>query len=603
MKTSRISVLPDALVNLIAAGEIIERPASVVKELVENSLDAGASSIDIEILVGGKKRIVVVDDGIGMSRQDAELALMRHATSKIRKKKDLTEIHTLGFRGEALPSIASVSRFVLFSRERDEDVGTEIAAEGGTIRHVRDAGVPPGTRIIVEDLFFSVPARRKFLKSVKTEYFTIFDVAAKNALSRPDVKFRLMADGREVINALPGTLRSRAGDVFGRRIAQEMEEVACEADGVRVTGLVARPDQNRSTKSNVHLFVNDRPVRDFGIVAAVMRAYAGLIMRGRFPMAALFIQVPFDEVDVNIHPSKREVKFADPQKVGGVVHRGVREALAGMTKVSISLAGGETRAYTGGGAETAQGVVREVGRFYFGDAAPEQALGATGPVDGVAIVPRREPGDLPDETAYLPPIGSAERSVLSNMRLLGQVAGTYIILTDDRGLVVIDQHAAHERVIYERIKEGYRTKSIPTQRLLFPMPLELPNRDREVLEQYLDRINEIGIGMERFGGNTLIVSSIPAAVKDADVTDLVGGIIEQLRAGAAPSGVDETIDRLIKGIACNGSIRAGRELGTAEIEMLVDEIGRTPYAAHCPHGRPTMITIGADEIARRFKRT
>jgi DNA mismatch repair protein MutL len=601
MGEERIKVLPDALVNLIAAGEIIERPASVVKELVENALDAEASSVDIEVLVGGKKRIVVVDDGIGMSGPDAARSLLRHATSKIHDKGDLKTIHTLGFRGEALPSIASVSRFTLFTRERDADVGTEIRIEAGVTKDVRDAGVPPGTRVIVEDLFFSVPARRKFLKSDKTEYFNVLDVTAKSALARPDVRFRLVVDGREVINAVAGDLRSRAGDIVGKRIARGMGEVNAEIDGVRVTGLAAAPDQTRSTQSNIHLFVNDRPVRDFGVASAVTRAYAGLIMKDRFPIAILFVQVPFEEVDVNIHPTKREVKFADPRRVAGVVGRAVREALGGLTRVTVGLARADGPSYGRTAGDAAGAVVGEVGRLYFGDAGAAGAGGVTAPPPaavpphGVSPVSPREmpPADTPSPVADGPP----------GKRLLGQIAGTYIVLADDRGLVLIDQHAAHERVVYERIREGYRARSIPTQRLLFPIPLELSAPDRETIERHLDAINEVGVELERFGGNTLIVSAVPSAVKDADVGELVMGMVDELREGTAPRGLEETIDRLIKGIACHGAIRAGRTLGEAEIRMLIAEIERTPDAAHCPHGRPTMVRIEAEEIARRFKRS
>jgi DNA mismatch repair protein MutL len=594
MEEGRIRVLGDDLVNLIAAGEIVERPASVVKELVENSLDALAKSIDVEIRVGGKQLIVVSDDGIGMSSQDAGRALLRHATSKIRDKGDLTSIHTLGFRGEALPSIASVSRFTLFSREHGADVGTEIRVEGGEVKYTRDAGVPPGSRIVVEDLFFSVPARRKFLKSEKTEYFNIFDVAAKHALARPDVRFRLVADGREVINALPGTLRYRVGDIVGKRIAQEMGELSFEAEGVRVTGLVGRPVDTRATQNAVHLFVNDRPVRDFSITSAIARAYAGLIFRDRFPIAIVFVQVGPAEVDVNIHPTKREVKFRDPRAVAGIVFHAVQEAARRLTEVSVSVPGqGATYPAEHDDDRSAVAIVREVGEFYFGPAtASGPAARGSSPAGGSeALAASFESGS------------GVQTMGPSAKKILGQVAGTYIILADSEGLVCIDQHAAHERVIYEEIRAGYGKGSIPTQRLLFPIALELPVRDREVIDHYIEKIREIGIEIEGFGGETLLIRAIPAAVKDADVKDLVGGLIEEVREGGAPTGVEDVVDRMIKGIACHGSVRAGKELSTKEIETLITQMGHTPYAAHCPHGRPTMIRIGNEELAKRFKRS
>jgi DNA mismatch repair protein MutL len=587
----KIKLLPDTLINLIAAGEIVERPSSVIRELVENSLDADARSIDIEMLTGGKQRIVVVDDGIGMSAADVRLAIQRHATSKITGKQDLGAIHTLGFRGEALPSIASVSRFTLFSRERGADAGTEIVASGGVVQHVRDAGIPEGTRVIVEDLFYSVPARRKFLKSDRTEYLNGYDVIVKHALSRPDVRFRLTADGKEAINAPPGTLRERAGDVLGRRIAQDLGEVHGEEEGIRVTGLIGRPEESRSTQSGVHLFVNDRPVRDYSLTAAIVRAYSGLIIGGRYPVAVIFIQLPFSEVDVNIHPTKREVKFVDPKLVVGVVHRSVDAAVRSLTKVSISE--GRPTHYASG---------REVARPTEGSIRETMGLWASLSGRRGAAPADLRPGD---EEAEMSPVipGEMEEAVGPGAKLLGQVLGTYIVLSDGQGLVIVDQHAAHERVVYERIKAGRSRNAVAKQRLLFPITLELEGPIRAAVVRHLDEINTIGFELEEFGGSTLLVSAVPSIVKDADVRGLIMGIAEELREEAGRPGIEETVDRMIKAVACHGSVRAGRDLSIREIEGLIGEIENTPFAAHCPHGRPTMIRITRQEIERRFRRT
>jgi DNA mismatch repair protein MutL len=594
-----IRILPDTLINLIAAGEIIERPSSVIRELVENSLDAGARDIDVEIVVAGKQRIVVVDDGIGMNVRDVGLAVQRHATSKIAERRDLEKIHTLGFRGEALPSIASVSRFSLFSRVRGNDVGTEIRVDGGAVAYVRDAGVPIGTRVVVEDLFYSVPARRKFLKSDRTEYLNGYDVIVKHALSRPDVRFRLVADGKEVINAPPGTLRSRIGDVLGKRIAGELGEVQGEEENIRVTGMVGRPEETRSNQSAIHLFVNDRPVRDFPLAAAIVRTYSGLIFGGRFPVAVIFIQLPLGEVDVNIHPTKREVKFVDPRTVGGVVYRAVEAAVRQLTRVSVSVPRPTVYGSTGIGRPN-EGSIREA-----------TGLWASFPDRDRGLSPERTDETMPEDsyrdgegtTLSLEIPDAAALTGTPGMRVLGQVLGTYIILSGGQGLVIIDQHAAHERVVYERIKAGLSLNAVACQRLLFPMTLDLDGPDRAVVVRYLDEINTIGFEVEEFGGNTLVVSAVPSIVKDADVRDLIMGIAEELRCGTGAQGIERPVDRMIKAVACHGSIRAGKELSPAEIEGLIAEIEKTPFAAHCPHGRPTMITITRQEIERRFKRS
>jgi DNA mismatch repair protein MutL len=599
-KKPEIRILPDALINLIAAGEIIERPSAVIRELVENSLDAGACSIDVEVLVGGKQRIVVVDDGIGMNAEGVRLAMARHATSKITDKSDLGAIHTLGFRGEALPSMASVSRFSLFSREHDTDVGTEIRVDGGVVAYVRDAGIAAGTRVVVEDLFYSVPARRKFLKSDRTEYLNGYDVIVKHALSRPDVRFRFVADGKEVINAQPSTLRTRVGDILGRRIAQEMGEVRGEQDNIRVIGLVGRPEETRSSQSGIHLFVNDRPVRDYSLTAAIVRAFSGLILSGRYPIAVIFIQLPFSEVDVNIHPTKREVKFVDPRIVGGVVYRTVEAAVRQLTAVSIPLP-----------RKTPYGPAGDLGRPTEGSIREAMGLWASLSDGRHRLEPEREGGAAtddsyrePDKTAPSPEIpDTVMQPAVPGMKLLGQVLGTYIVLSDGDGLVVIDQHAAHERVIYERIKAGRSRNAVVRQRLLFPMTLDLDGPDRAAVVRHLDEINSIGFEVEEFGGTTLLVSAVPSIVSDGDVRDLIIGIAEELREGTGEPGIEEPIDRMIKAVACHGSVRAATELSEREIEGLIDEIERTPFAAHCPHGRPTIIRITRQEIERRFKRT
>ncbi len=593
LKSNRIKILDDNLINLIAAGEIVERPASVVKELLENSLDAGAESIDIEIEAGGKKRIVVTDDGVGMSMEDAKLAIERHATSKVERIDDLKSIHTLGFRGEALPSIASVSRLTLFTKMEDSTSGCEIRLEGGKLKYVRDAGIPKGTRVIADDLFFSVPARRKFLKTEKTEYYHVLDVINRVAISRPDVRFRLKADGREVINVHSGSLRDRVGGILGKRSVENMEEVGFEAEGIKVLGLVGSPDDTRTTRSNIFIYVNDRYVRDAVVTSAIMRAYKGLIFNQRYPIAVLFIQLPYSDVDVNIHPTKIQVKFKDTQNVGGVVKRAVDEALKKSTTVKIAEAKDlryqKDRKY----GESEVGRVGNSGSLFF--------------EKSDRSVAEMEPGvsgrSLPISKDGIEISGIEDFGETGGFKVLGQIKGTYIILERNEGLVIIDQHAAHERIIYEEIKAGYLKKNIPRQRLLFPMKIELPKADYEVILSNLEDIYEMGLEISDFGENTVIVTSVPAVIKDADVKELVNNISEELKGGKRSIGAEDLIDKIITIMACHGAVRAGRELGTEEIRGLVRSMEKTPYAAHCPHGRPTMFVISTEEIKRRFKRT
>ncbi|MBN1574411.1 MAG: DNA mismatch repair endonuclease MutL [Deltaproteobacteria bacterium] len=621
---AKIKLLDTNLVNLIAAGEIVERPASVVKELIENSLDAGANSINVEVVLGGKRRIVVIDDGDGMSREDAELSLMRHATSKIAKREDLTAIHTLGFRGEAVPSIASVSRFKIFTRERGSDQATEISVDGGKLNYIREAGAPPGTRIVVEDLFFSVPARRKFLKTDRTEYYHIMDVVNGIALSRPDVRFTLSSDGREVINTLPGTLRERAGDILGRKISERMEEIAYDEGrggggrgGIGLVGLMGSPDDARSNQSGIYLYVNDRFVKDRVMVSAIVKAYRGMTSREKYPTAVLFLQLPFSEVDVNIHPTKTEVKFRDSGKVYGIVKRVVDEAL--LKAGGIKIAGGDLEAPRGvsmatppvkpppprttqappefrGGIDSDRGgTVRDAGEIYY-----EEVRGAREKNLEEKTLPMTE--FLPPEAATPPESGDLFKK-WGGLTLLGQIKETYIVFENVEGLLIVDQHAAHERVVYERLKAGAKNKNIPMQQLLFPLKLELPTREYEIIVSNIDRIKELGLELSDFGAGTVIVSSIPGIFEDTDLEALVVEMAEELKNHGSSTTVEEALDRLLVVMSCHGAVRAGKRLEVREIKALLDAMETTPHSSRCPHGRPTIITIPVTELERRFKRT
>lgn len=603
-----IKVLEGNLVNMIAAGEIVERPASVVKELIENSLDAGAESITVEIVKGGRRRIVVVDDGVSMGREDAERSLERHATSKISSREDLESIHTLGFRGEALPSIASVSRFSLFARERDSDQGTEVAVEGGKKKYVRSAGVPPGTRIVVEDLFYSVPARRKFLKTDKTEYYHVLDVVNRSALSRPDVRFSFNSDGREVVNTLPSSLRERVGDILGRKIAERMAEVAYdEGDrgvegGIGLVGLAGSPDDTRSSQSNIYLYVNDRFVKDRVMISAVIQAYRGLIFKDKHPIVVIFLQLPYSEVDVNVHPAKTQVRFRDSGKIHQIVKVAVRDALikggaemmtGGAVAPDIEKGRQIDSPFRRGFDIEGSGIVRDVGRIYYNEVRASRIEDRMGPT----ILDSEPFSEL--KTA---PISGELFARWGGMTLLGQVRDTYIVFENEEGLLVIDQHAAHERVVYEWLKAGLKEKNIPMQQLLFPLKIELSTKDYEIVISNIERINELGLEISDFGKGTIVVSSIPSILGEGDIEGMVFEIAKGLKEGGKSAGMVEAVERLLLTMSCHGAIRAGRRLETQEIRALLDAMERTPNSNRCPHGRPSIITIPITELERRFKR-
>jgi DNA mismatch repair protein MutL len=631
-----VKVLDVNLVNLIAAGEIVERPASVVKELIENSLDAGASSISVEIVRGGKRRIVVIDDGIGMSRDDAMRSLERHATSKISAREDLMAIHTLGFRGEALPSIASVSRFNLFTKEKDARKATDILIEGGRQKHIRGAGVPPGTRIVVEDLFFSIPARRKFLKTDKTEYYHVLDVVNRNALSRPDVRFTFISDGREVLNTHPGNLRERSGDILGRKISDKMEEITYEGAGrwegmgIGLVGLVGNPEDTRASQSNIYLYVNDRFVKDRVMLSAIMQAYRGLTFRGKYPIVVLFLQIPFSEVDVNIHPEKTEVKFRDSGRIHKIVSRAVGDALAKGGAVKMIGVTGKGASYTYPDSDSDSDLKSD---FPKRDTYPKDSqsiqpnstattfrrgadLDKSSNVHEVAKIyydeVRASREEIHQKLGFVelvspPPFTTAPSSgelfkKWEGLTLLGQVKDTYIVFENEEGLLIIDQHAAHERVVYEWLKAGLKERNITMQQLLFPIKMELSTKDYEVVISNIDKINDLGLEISDFGKGTVVVSSVPGMFKDSDVERLIVEIAEELREHPKATTVESIREKLLLVMSCHGAIRAGKKLEPKEIKALLDEMERTPHSNRCPHGRPTVITVPIMELERRFKR-
>ncbi|MCB9729288.1 MAG: DNA mismatch repair endonuclease MutL [Deltaproteobacteria bacterium] len=591
----RIAVLPPALANQIAAGEVVERPASVVKELVENALDAGATTIFVDVEEGGRRLIRVVDDGHGMSREDAVLAVERHATSKIHTVEDLQAIGTLGFRGEALPSIASVSRFCLATRTAEDGVGTELRVDGGSAPAVRDIGGPVGTRIEVADLFHVVPARLKFLKRTATEMGHIHALIADTALGNPHVHLRLGHNGRVgVDHPSAPSLKHRIFQVLGRQTTEHLYEVRLDGP-VRVLGFISDPTFQSPTARGVHTFVNGRPIRDRVVQHAVVSAYGNLLERGRHPHAVLYLWVPPDELDVNVHPAKAEVRFVRPGEVHEAIVRACRETLRATPWVSANpnplyapprplapMPLGETRATP----------------------LPMDAWGLAR--DPAASAPRPpgdpaspEPAPQPSELDFRP---GQRAAVFSRLRVIGQADRTWLICEDREGLVIIDQHAAHERVGYERIKAGYCTARLARQQLLFPLQIELSASEATSLTDHRDALDRLGFAMEPFGGNTWQVTAVPALLAKSDVEGLVRDLITELCDIGRSSLGEAQLDLLFATMACHTVVRAGDRLNNEEIRALLEAMDDVDLGANCPHGRPVLVNVPFADLERRMHR-
>ncbi len=600
----RVALLPDALANQIAAGEVVERPASVVKELVENALDAGASRVFVDLEGAGQRLVRVVDDGCGMDRHDALLAVQRHATSKIQTSDDLAAILTLGFRGEALPSIASVSRFLLVTRPEDAPVGTEIRIDGGAAPQVRDAGGPVGTRIEVRDLFHNVPARLKFLKKAPTELGHVQGLMTAFALGYPYVHFRLTHGGRVLIDhPVAPSLEQRIFQVLGRQLAERMFPVRLEGP-VSVMGCLSEPTCNRANQDGVHAFVNGRRVRDRVIHHALLSAYGNLLDRGRHPYAVLYLHVPPDEVDVNVHPTKAEVRFVR----SGAIH----EALTRACKVTLSSTPWLDRAPAPVYAPRPD--LDASRALAVGEPTPATSPTSLPPtplpmdVYGLSTRPARHAPPPPatlrapvraQELVFEEPVG---RGYFSRMRVVGQVARTYLVCEDREGVYIIDQHAAHERVGYERIKAGFCTARLARQQLLIPLQLELSTAEAAALRDHTDTLERLGFTVEPFGGATWQIVTVPALLARAEPARLVRDIVAELVDIGHASLMQAHLDLLFSTMACHTVVRAGDTLSHDEIRELLRAMDEVDLGANCPHGRPVLVTLPFDELARRLHR-
>jgi DNA mismatch repair protein MutL len=575
--------LPLELVNRIAAGEVVERPASAVKELIENALDAGASSVAIRLSAGGLDLIEVTDDGCGMSAADMALALERHATSKL-PDDHIEAVASFGFRGEALPSIASVARLTLESRVPGAD-GWRLNIDHGAPADEGPASLPPGTRVRVEGLFDKVPARRKFLRSPRAEYAACLDAVRRLAMARSDVAFSLEHDGRRVLSVQPSATPARVAALLDRELERHGLGIDCIRDGLRLSGVVSLPTFNRGMADHQYLFVNHRPVKDRLLVGSLRAAYRDLLARDRHPVAALFVEVPGDELDINVHPAKTEVRFRDPAAVRGLIVGGLRAALdeAGHR----SAAREQFAQPAAWQVEPVAPVAAALSSFFDAPAAVMER-----PASYAAPMGRAELADPVPSDAPLYPLGVAR----------GQVAATYIVAEAEDGLVIVDQHAAHERLVLERMRRASGGGPVTRQALLMPEVVELDEPDCDRLESAAAELAGLGLEMERFGPAAMLVRATPAPLGKTDAQALLADLAAELAEMGTALTLRDRLDHVAATIACHGSVRAGRLLSVAEMNALLREMEVTPHSGQCNHGRPTWVKLAHADIEKLFGR-
>jgi DNA mismatch repair protein MutL len=610
---SKIRVLPDILANKIAAGEIVERPASVVKELLENSVDAGAHAISIALESGGKRLIRVTDDGEGMVQDDAILAFEHHATSKIQSVEDLGGIVTLGFRGEALPSIASISRLTLKTGMEQSASGSEIEIQGGKMRSVKSISWDKGTEVTVRDLFFNVPARRKFLRSHETELGHITRLVTHYALAHPQIRYTLTSEGRSLIDVAPvATLKERLYQLFGEDFLENLVELEGRRGMVEVRGFTSRPHEQRTNPYSQFFYVNRRMVRDKVITSAVRQAYRNTMPGSAYPVVLLFVQLPYDEVDVNAHPAKIEIRFREQSLVHDLIRDTIQRSLIESKSIPIydHRSGGWPQASP------------------FSDSTPGYSQPLSSPFDftpsSAAADPFQRAFNYPFREIPLPAtqlsedhqamrirgemLLGGEPNVVANpfepmgVRILGQIQESYIIASDKMGLLIIDQHVAHERILYERNAQVLRQQPVETQGLLVPLTLELPPHQLVMFERIMPELNKNGFQVERFGGSTILVRSVPALARDYDCRKLLSEILDGLDAEERTLDVQLLQDRISVSMACHGAIKVNMPLTPEKMQWLVDELAKTKVPTNCPHGRPIILRFSLYEIERNFGR-
>ena len=594
--------MSEELSNRIAAGEVIERPSSIVKELVENSLDAGATDILVELDGGGKRSVKVVDNGRGIDRDDVELAFERHATSKIYTFEDIHNIASFGFRGEAIASIASISRIDMLTRKKGSLSGTRVVVRGGGIEEIIDAGCPVGTSVSVSDIFYSTPARMKFMKGDTTEQSHCVDAMMRLALSNPEVKIRVVANGKTILN-VPKTknLSDRIALVFGEDFERHTLEIEGQREDTTLHGMISKPDRTRSNTKGQFYFINNRFIRDRLLNHSVMTSYRKLIEPRRFPYVVLFIDMPTSDVDINVHPSKMEVRFRNSSDIYSLIKDTLSGALSGMPTARPDFykpsSGGIADEYKERIGDTLKRytVLSGVEKRIFDTNLPERSVRDTS--DSFS---RGE--DVEELSRLFNEYDMPEGAVtFSSLKYLGQIADTYLVFSSNGALILVDQHAAHERVLFEKLKMSMGGET-HIQGLLFPEVVNLQPGRFDLLMNNVDALKDVGLGVERYGENTILIKQIPAFLTGCNLEELISDVIEEIGDTGKTENIDETRDKILVLMACKGAVKANHKLTDAEVAALCKDLDSIPFAATCPHGRPTYAVLDIRDLERMFKR-
>ncbi|HTP06179.1 MAG TPA: DNA mismatch repair endonuclease MutL [Nitrospirota bacterium] len=600
----KINILPDHVVNKIAAGEVVDRPASAVKELVENSIDAGASEIFIDIEQAGRRLIRITDNGSGMSKKDAQTAFLRHATSKITTDADLEAIRTMGFRGEALSSIAAVSQVRLVTAVKDMSAGVLIEIKSDAIKVISDTAAPLGTSIEISNLFYNTPARLKFLKSAATEFSHIVSAVSRQAMAHPDISFRLTHNKKPVID-LPSSmsLKERTFQLYGNEIADNLMEFEGNRDGIRIHGLIGRPSYTRADRTYQDFYVNRRAIKNPSLTHALYSAYHDMLMRDRHPVGFIFIDIDPALVDVNVHPAKTEVRFRNQSQIHDLVRDVIRE---GLRTQGISAADATVTAY----GSHAVGVREALADYLRNQTIKEDGsnvvksppfFGRRKNDVGTAPLSYDHDSSVQRESHAEPqtrPSGSPEHY----MYPLAQVHDSFIIAQSEEGMAIIDQHAAHERVLFEKLQDQFDNKNIPVQTLLMPDQVELGPAQSSLLSEYLPELNQLGFAVEEFGGGTFMIKAVPSLLVGADYRKLVLDVLDEVTVFGESRKMDELRDKVLSVMACHPAIKIHRHLEQKEMEILISELFRCRMPHTCPHGRPTIIRLPLSDIRKMFKR-
>jgi len=601
---AKIVVLPESLSSKIAAGEVVERPASILKELLENALDAGATDITVELEKGGRGSIKVIDNGAGIESEEVPLAFERFATSKIYEFDDIYKVRSYGFRGEALPSIGAISRVEMVTRKESSLSGTRVIVEAGELKSIADTGCPVGTSVWVNNIFDPVPVRKKFLKTEATEQGYCMDVITRTALSRPEVRIRVMVHGKEILNVpATGDISERVSLVLGTDFANHMLPVKGARGSMTVLGFASKPDFTRSSSKQLYYFVNKRFIRDYLLNHAVMTAYRRLIEAKKYPAAVLFIDLPPGDVDVNVHPAKMEVRFRNPREIYDIVAETLVHALASIAPVSLGEKG---RTMPEGYGERVREALKRYtvtsgsGKLFFNKTVTDY------PKPGLSQEQIRE-----KEQSQISPEGIRVEQEMpdrglkfSDLEYIGQFAGTYLVFSSSDGLIVVDQHAAHERVLFDKLKmeTALRGEKIMSQRLLIPEVASLSPGDFDLIVESMKILEDMGIEVEPFGEKTVILKSVPARLSHVEPKELFFEILEELSNAERPLGLEERQEKIFALLACKGAVKANQKLSEAEVTRLCRDLDATQFSSTCPHGRPVHISFNLRDMEKMFKR-